>query len=55
MPVEVYHRHKDRLPENFARRAGHYYTEYGRVQRRAAAKLLDGLGSTEGKNDTSKE
>ena len=33
VPVEIYHRYKDRLPENFAKRAEHWYTEYDRVQR----------------------
>ncbi len=37
VPVEVYHQHKHRLPENFAKRAEHYYTEYDRVQRGAEA------------------
>lgn len=37
VPVEVYHRYKDRLPENFAKRAEHYYSEYDRVQRGAEA------------------
>ena len=37
VPVEVYHQYKDRLPENFAKRAEHYYTEYDRVQRGAEA------------------
>ncbi len=37
VPVEVYHRYKDRLPENFAKRAEHWYTEYERVQRGAEA------------------
>lgn len=31
VPVEVYHAYKERLPENFARRAEHWYTEYERV------------------------
>ena len=37
VPVEVYHKYKDRLPENFAKRAEHYYSEYDRVQRGAEA------------------
>ncbi len=37
VPIEVYHRYKDRLPENFAKRAEHWYTEYDRVQRGAEA------------------
>lgn len=32
VPVDVYHRYKDRLPENFAKRAEHWYAEYDRVQ-----------------------
>ena len=32
VPVEVYHRYKDRLPENWRKRAEHFYTEYDRVQ-----------------------
>lgn len=37
VPVEVYRQYKDRLPENFAKRAEHYYSEYDRVQRGAEA------------------
>ncbi len=37
VPVEVYHQYKDKLPENFAKRAEHWYTEYDRVQRGAEA------------------
>ena len=37
VPVEVYHRYKDRLPENWAKRAEHWYTEYDRVCRGAEA------------------
>ncbi len=37
VPAEVYHQYKDRLPENFAKRAEHYYSEYDRVQRGAEA------------------
>lgn len=37
VPVDVYHRYKDRLPENFAKRAEHWYAEYDRVQRGAEA------------------
>ncbi len=33
VPVEVYHKYKDRLPENWAKRAEHWYTEFDRVQR----------------------
>ena len=37
VPIEIYHQYKSRLPENFAKRAEHYYTEYDRVQRGAEA------------------
>ncbi len=37
VPVEVYHQYKDRLPENWAKRAEHWYTEYERVQKGAEA------------------
>ncbi len=37
VPYEVYLRYKDRLPENFAKRAEHWYTEFDRVQRGAEA------------------
>ncbi len=37
VPVDVYHRYKERLPENFAKRAEHWYAEYDRVQRGAEA------------------
>lgn len=37
VPVEVYHQHKNRLPENWAKRAEHWYTEFDRVQRGAEA------------------
>ena len=37
VPVEVYHQYKDRLPENWAKRAEHWYTEFDRVQRGAEA------------------
>lgn len=33
VPVEVYRQYKDRLPENWAKRAEHWYTEYERVQK----------------------
>ena len=33
VPREVYEQYKDRLPENWRRRAEHWYTEYDRVQR----------------------
>ncbi len=37
VPYEVYLQHKDRLPENWAKRAEHWYTEFDRVQRGAEA------------------
>lgn len=37
VPVEYFHRYKDRLPENWAKRAEHWYTEFDRVQRGAEA------------------
>lgn len=37
VPVEVYHRFADRLPENWRRRAEHWYSEYDRVSRGAEA------------------
>ncbi len=37
VPVEVYHKYADRLPDNWRRRAEHWYTEYDRVQRGAEA------------------
>ncbi len=37
VPVEVFHSYKDRLPENFAKRAEHWYTEFERVQKGAEA------------------
>lgn len=37
VPVEVYHRYKERLPETWARRAEHWYTEFERVQLGAEA------------------
>ncbi len=33
VPYEVFLEYKDRLPENWAKRAQHWYTEYDRVQR----------------------
>ena len=33
VPYEVYLQYRDRLPENFAKRAEHWYTEYDRVHR----------------------
>ena len=37
VPREVYDRFKDRLPENWRRRAEHFYTEFDRVEQAAAA------------------
>lgn len=37
VPVEVFHQYKDRLPDNWHKRAEHWYTEYDRVQRGAEA------------------
>ena len=37
VPVEVYHQYKDRLPDNWRKRAEHYFTEFDRVQRGAEA------------------
>ncbi len=37
VPVEVFRQYKDRLPENWAKRAEHWYTEFDRVQRGAEA------------------
>ena len=37
VPYEVYLKYKDKLPENWAKRAEHWYTEYDRVQRGAEA------------------
>ena len=37
VPAEVYHRYKDRLPENWRKRAEHFYTEFDRVQQGAEA------------------
>ena len=37
VPYEVYLQYKDRLPENFAKRAEHWYTEFDRVQKGAEA------------------
>lgn len=31
VPVEIYHRYKECLPENWKKRAEHFYTEYARV------------------------
>lgn len=37
VPYEVYLKYKDRLPENWAKRAEHWYTEYQRVEAGAKA------------------
>ncbi len=37
VPVEVFRKHKNRLPENWAKRAEHFYTEFDRTQRGAEA------------------
>lgn len=37
VPREIYDEHKDRLPENWRRRAEHFYTEFERVQQGAEA------------------
>ena len=37
VPYETYLQYKDRLPENFAKRAEHWYTEFFRVQKGAEA------------------
>ena len=37
VPVEVFHKYKDRLPLNWAKRAEHWFTEYERVERGAEA------------------
>lgn len=37
VPVEIYHQYKDRLPDNWRKRAEHWYTEFDRVQRGAEA------------------
>ena len=37
VPYEVYQQYKDRLPESFAKRAEHWYTEFSRVERGAEA------------------
>lgn len=37
VPYEVYQQYKNRLPESFAKRAEHWYTEFDRVQRGAEA------------------
>lgn len=37
VPYEVYLKYKEKLPENWAKRAEHWYTEFDRVQRGAEA------------------
>ena len=37
VPVEVYNEYKDRLPENWRKRAEHFYTEFARVKEGAKA------------------
>ena len=37
VPREIYEQYKDRLPENWRRRAEHWYTEFDRVERGAEA------------------
>lgn len=37
VPFETYLQYKDRLPENWAKRAEHWYTEFDRAQRGAEA------------------
>lgn len=37
VPVEVFHQYKDRLPENWRKRAEHWYSEFDRVQNGAEA------------------
>jgi len=37
VPYETYLRYRDRLPENWAKRAEHWYTEFQRVEKGAAA------------------
>ena len=37
VPYEVFLKHKDRLPENFKKRAEHYYSEFERVKKGAEA------------------
>ena len=37
VPYEIYLKHKDKLPENWRKRAEHFYTEFSRVERGAKA------------------
>lgn len=37
VPVEIFHQYKDKLPDNWRKRAEHWYTEYDRVKKGAEA------------------
>ena len=37
VPIEIFHQYKDRLPDNWRKRAEHWYTEFNRVQKGAEA------------------
>lgn len=37
VPIAIYHEYKDRLPENWRKRAEHFFTEFERVERGAEA------------------
>lgn len=37
VPIEVFHQYKEKLPENWRKRAEHWYTEFDRVQKGAEA------------------
>lgn len=37
VPIEIFHQYKDRLPDNWRKRAEHWYTEFDRVQKGAEA------------------
>ena len=39
VPVEVFNKYKDRLPDNWRKRAEHWYTEFARVEKGAEAWL----------------
>lgn len=43
VPIEYYHRYKDKLPETWAKRAEHYYTEFDRVEKGVDAWLKGDL------------
>lgn len=43
VPIEYYHMYKDRLPETWAKRAEHYYTEFERVEKGVEAWLKGDL------------